>query len=59
MCQGVVEVHADNPQGAVQAARIKFAELQAVREWWMRADRETVDLLPERKRASHRLSGTE
>lgn len=58
VCQGVVEVHADSQGRAIELARTKFAELQEVSAWWLRADRETVELLPARKRASTRMSGT-
>lgn len=58
VCQGVVEVHAASREQAIALARTKFAELQEVTAWWLRADRETVDLLPARKRASTRMSST-
>ncbi|HWB99453.1 MAG TPA: hypothetical protein VG672_22240 [Bryobacteraceae bacterium] len=51
-CQGAVEVDAASEEAAVKAARQQFAELADVADWWLRADYETVEFLPARKRVS-------
>jgi 1,2-phenylacetyl-CoA epoxidase PaaB subunit len=51
-CQGTVEVHAPNEGRAIAIARDRFAELEDVSVWSLRADYEQAELLPGRKRAS-------
>ena len=51
-CQGEVEVQADDDPGAIVMARRRFAELAHIADWSLRADYETVQCLPTRKRAS-------
>jgi hypothetical protein len=51
-CQGAVEVSAPAEGRAIEVARLKFAECADVSLWSMRADYETAELLPGRKRAS-------
>jgi hypothetical protein len=52
--QGAVEVRAPSPDGAVELARPRFAEIKDVGTWTLRADYETVELLASRKRVSMR-----
>jgi hypothetical protein len=49
-CQGMVEVHAIDVDDAVELGRKKFAEFAHVRDWLMRADYETVEILRGRTR---------
>lgn len=51
-CQGTVEVHATDKASAIERARLRFAELQEVGVWSLRADYEEAKLLPARKRTS-------
>ena len=51
-CQGAVEVSASSEGRAVNMARLKFAELEDVSIWSLRADYEKTELLSARKRAS-------
>jgi len=51
-CQGTVEVHAADKASAIERARLKFAELEEVNVWSLRADYEKAKLLPARKRTS-------
>jgi hypothetical protein len=51
-CQGAVEVSASSEDRAVNMARLKFAELEDISIWSLRADYEKAELLPARKRAS-------
>jgi hypothetical protein len=52
--QGAVEVCAANPDGAIELARPRFAELKDVGTWTLRADYQRVELLAVRKRVSVR-----
>jgi hypothetical protein len=54
-CQGVVEVHANSTEHALETARIEFARTKQVSTWRMRADSERVECLPARKRVSKGL----
>ncbi len=51
-CQGTIEIRGKNPQRAIADARVRFAELTGVSDWSSRADYETVEVLPGRKRIS-------
>jgi hypothetical protein len=51
-CQGIVEMHAQNSERAVKDARAKFEELTKVSDWSLRADYQSVEVLPVRKRVS-------
>ena len=53
-CQGAVEISASSEDRAVEVARLKFAELEDVSIWSLRADYEKAELLPARKLASGR-----
>ena len=53
-CQGVLEVRASSESRAIEIARARFAEMGQIKAWWLRADYETVELLPGRKRISQR-----
>jgi hypothetical protein len=53
-CQGILEVHAPSESRAIEIARTKFAEMGQIKAWWLRADYETVEFLPSRKRISRR-----
>lgn len=50
--QGAVRVSASSEDRAIEAARLKFAELKDVSTWSLRADYEKVELLPSRGRTS-------
>jgi hypothetical protein len=52
-CQGMVQVRALDQWRALEAARIKFAEVKDVRVWWLRADYESVEVLPDGRRISN------
>ena len=52
-CQGVVEVHASNPERAVEMAQLLFASDKGVHDWTLRADHAKAELLPGRMRAHH------
>jgi hypothetical protein len=52
VCQGAVEVHTCSPERAVEAARVRFAEINHDRSWNVRADYEKIEFLPTRKRIS-------
>jgi hypothetical protein len=51
-CQGVVEVHGETRERAIEHARHKFADLKGVNDWSIYADYEVVEELPARKRIS-------
>jgi hypothetical protein len=51
-CQGAVEVSAASEDRAIEMARAKFAELEDVTIWSLRADYEKAEPLPGRKRTS-------
>ena len=51
-CQGIVEVDAADQEHAIKAARRTFARLKDVGKWSLRADYETVETMPARKRLS-------
>ena len=51
-CQGAVEVRAPSKSRAIGIARERFAELEDVSVWSLRADYEQAELLPGRKRVS-------
>jgi acetyl-CoA carboxylase carboxyltransferase component len=57
--QGTVDVQAGNEDAAIGIARQKFALLEDINLWSLRADYEEVELLPDRKRlpddTPHRL----
>ena len=57
-CQGEVEVQADDDPGAIVVARRRLAELAHVADWSLRADCETVECLPTRKRTSRAAAST-
>jgi hypothetical protein len=48
-CQGVVEVRAISTKTAADGKRI-FAELKGVKDWSLRADHESVELIPTTQR---------
>ena len=52
-CQGVVEVHAPNPERALESARTLFAISKGVDDWTMRADSAKTELLVGRTRLHH------
>jgi hypothetical protein len=52
-CQGIVEVAAADREHAITAARREFAKLKDVGTWSLRADYQTVEAMPARKRAAH------
>jgi hypothetical protein len=56
-CQGVVDIRAIHQERAIKNARLKFAEIKDVCDWSLRADYETVELLPARKRISVSVEG--
>lgn len=51
-CQGTVEVSASTEDRAIDVARLKFAAVQDVGSWSLRADYEKVELLSAHKRTS-------
>jgi hypothetical protein len=51
-CQGTVEVRASSEDRAIDAARSRFAALEEVCIWSLRADYEKVEILPARKQTS-------
>jgi hypothetical protein len=52
-CQGTVEVHAPSESRAIGIARERFAVLEDVVVWSLRADYEQAELLPARRRISN------
>ncbi len=51
-CQGIVEVRGSSRDRAIADARLQFAKTSGVSNWSLRADYETVEALPKRKRIS-------
>jgi hypothetical protein len=51
-CQGVIEVRGSTRDRAIADARLRFAKVSGVTNWSLRADYETVEALPKRKRVS-------
>jgi hypothetical protein len=39
VCQGLLEIDASDEGQATEMAKRKFCELQALRDWWLHADR--------------------
>jgi hypothetical protein len=39
ICQRTIEIEAENPVGAADAAKVKFCETENVKDWFLHADR--------------------
>ena len=51
-CQGVVEVHGETRERAIENAKQMFAVLKGINEWSLYADYLVAEALPGRKRVS-------